>query len=390
MKLFDLNYRCAPPGVRKIDPVVLYFERLDEEGTHVEFSSLSAGEKVLVLLSISMLNIDSSRVIIQKPPLLLLDEIDASLHPAVLHQWIKTIQDKVVGKMGIPCIMTTHSPVTVALAPEEALFEMRRENIPLSKISTREALNKLTVGLPSMEVDFTQRRQIFVEADVDAEAYDRLHTLMKAKLQLRRSLNFLSTGIKNKQGIEQGTGCAAVGKVVSGLADFGSLSTFGLLDWDGDRTPSGRIHILAQGTHYAFDNVILHPLLIGLLLIRNRKPPSENLPPFVGIDRLKSTRLQEIADAVQSKLKYPAGASEEKVPVKFVNDLIIMTDEAFCQSNGHKMEEALSTAFPSLKQFTMQKGKLALAVIDQVLEDCPDLCPKPLAEAFRTLSEANP
>lgn len=133
MKTLSLNFQIAPPSQRNIDPVVLFFERLDD-GTHIEFSSLSAGEKVLVILAIALLNINPFRVAVQRPQLLLLDEIDASLHPAVLHQWMTTIREKVVGEMGIPCIMTTHSPITVALAPETSLYEMSRERAPLTRI----------------------------------------------------------------------------------------------------------------------------------------------------------------------------------------------------------------------------------------------------------------
>lgn len=390
METFGLNYRFAPPGERDIDPVVLFFERLDNDGTYVEFSSLSAGEKVLVILAIALLNIDPFRAAVQQPQLLLLDEIDASLHPAVLHQWMTIIQDKVVGQMGIACVMTTHSPVTVALAPEESLYEMSRADVPIAAIKKREALNKLTVGLPSMEVDFTRRRQVFVEAEVDAEAYDRLHTLMKAELQLVHSLNFLSTGIKNKQGVEQGTGCDAVKKVVGELSGFGSLSTFGLLDWDGTRSADGRIHVLAQGTHYAFDNLILNPLLVGVLLIRNGFPPAEDSPRFVGINQLEQADMQRIADAVQSRLTYPEDAPSGKEPTQFNSALTIMTDKAFCHCNGHKMEETLTAAFPSLKKYTSQRGKLALAVIDGVLGDYPSLCPMPIIEAFQKLADADP
>jgi predicted ATPase len=391
LQTFGLNYRFAPPGMRSIDPVTLFFERLDDENTHVEFGALSAGEKVLVILAVALLNVDPVRATVQRPELLLLDEIDASLHPAVLHQWMATIREKVVGDLRIPCILTTHSPVTVAMAPESSLFEISRQTPPLRPISQREALNKLTVGLPSLQLDFTQRRQVFVEAEVDAEAYDRLQTLMKAELQLPRSLNFLSTGVKKKDGSEQGTGCAAVMKVVNDLAGFGSLSTFGLLDWDGGRSPQGRIHVLAQGSHYAFDNVILNPLLIGLLLIRDGRPPADDLPRFAGADRLAPGDLQRIADSVQSKLKYPPNAPAGRVAAHFFGGAQVDVDQAFCLCNGHEMEDALKAAFPRLNIYSGKgRGKLALEIIERVLGDYPLLCPVPFVDAFRALANADP
>lgn len=387
---FNLNYRIAAPGSRAIDPIVLYFERLDDNGIHVQFADLSAGEKVLVILAIALMNVDPIRAVMRRPELLLLDEIDASLHPAVLHQWMSTIQEKVVGERGISCIITTHSPVTVALAPEASLYEMARSATPLRKIKKQEALNNLTVGLPSMEIEFTQRRQVFVEAEVDAEAYDLLYSRLKNELRLPRSLNFLSTGIKNKNGIEQGTGCDAVRKVVTELEGFGSLSTFGLLDWDGKREPTNRIKVLAKGSHYAFDNVILNPLLIGILLIRFGEPPAGNLPRFVGIDHAEAAELQAIADAVQSKLTYADDAPTGQTGVEFTGGISIMTDTGFCETNGHAIEGALAKEFPLLKKFTQKKGQLALTVIEKVLGDCPQLCPQLIADAYRELANADP
>ena len=387
---FGLNYRVAPPPPRTFDPVTLYFERLDRPDTYVGFNDLSAGEKVLVILAVGLLNVDPTRAVVRRPQLLLLDEIDASLHPAVLHQWMTTIRERVVGELGIPCIMTTHSPVTVALAPEASLFEMGLDSVPLRKIAQREALNKLTVGLPSMNADFTQRRQVFVEAEGDAQAYDELHSLIKAELQLPCSLSFLSTGIKRDKE-ESGTGCAAVVSVVDKLTSFGNLSTFGLLDWDGKTEPRGRIHVLAQDTHYAFDNVILHPLLVGLLLIRDKKSPAAELPRFGGADGLEVVDLQRISDAVENKLSFPDGLPAGRAAVHFMGGVAIETRQAFLHCNGHTMEDEIEAAFPAVKAYTGRgRGKLALAVVKHVIGDYPNFCPQPIVDAFRQLATMAP
>jgi len=386
LRSFGLNYRIAPPGPRLIDTVSLFFERLDDEDGHVDFKDLSAGEKVHVILAVALLNVDPLRAVIQRPELLLLDEIDASLHPTVLHQWMDVLQEKVVGELGIPCILTTHSPITVALAPEGSLFDMERRSPPLRSTDRRTALNRLTVGLPALEVEFTLRRQVFVEADVDAQAYDRLFHLTKAELPLRRSLSFLSTGVKKDDGSEEGTGCDAVRKVVSDLAGFGSLSTLGLLDWDGKRTSENRIVVLGEGEYYAFDNLILHPLLIGMLLIREGKNPDATLPRFGGAAHLDVRDLQRIADSVQTRMAYPAGSPNGRTTTRLLGNQKIGTDLAFCRTNGHAVEEALKVAFAPLNAFSRRRGQLALTVVDKVLGDLPQLCPGPIAAAFETLA----
>ena len=134
----------------------------------------------------------------------------------------------------------------------------------------------------------------------------------------------------------------------------------------------------------------MNPLLIGLLLIKIDKPPAEDLPRFSAVEQLEERDLQRIADAVQSKLIYPDDAPNGTVVTLFQRNIKTATDRAFCESNGHIMEEALDTAFPPLKMFTRQRGKLAMAVIDRVLGDYPILCPKLLSDAFEKLAMADP
>jgi hypothetical protein len=380
---FDLDFQVAPPSLRLGDPIELRLQTLDGKAS-VEFHALSSGEKILFQLATALLKVDPVRAIIMRPKLLLLDEMDASLHPKVLHRWIGVLREKVVNGLGITCILTTHSPITVALAPEESLFEMVRAEPRIAKVNKREALNRLTVGLPALSVDYSGRRQVFVEADTDAGSYDRLHTLLKADLQLPLSLNFLSTGIKRGKD-ELGTGCDAVRTIVGKLEEFGNISTFGLVDWDGQARSEGRVHVLAEGVHYAFDNIILHPLLIGLLLLMDGNPPADGLIKFAQAGRGDPAALQAVADAVQSKLDYPEGVAGT-VDVQFLNGVAIRTEKAFCLSNGHKMEEALRAAFPKLKRYPLGGGKLINEVIERVLGDMPGFCPMPIVEAFRRLA----
>ena len=54
------------------------------------------------------------------PKVLLFDEIDAPLHPSMSRSLLRTIQKTLVEEHGIFVILTTHSPSTVALAPDTA------------------------------------------------------------------------------------------------------------------------------------------------------------------------------------------------------------------------------------------------------------------------------
>ena len=99
---------------------------------------------------------------------IILDEPDAHLHPEMSNILIKALNETFVKKIGIKVIITTHSPMTVALAPEESIFQLN--NHPetfLKKISKDDALKNLTNGLPSLTIDYENHRQVFVESPTD-------------------------------------------------------------------------------------------------------------------------------------------------------------------------------------------------------------------------------
>ena len=85
----------------------------------VKFSELSSGEKVLISLVFALYN---TKFDVEFPKVLLMDEPDASLHPSMTKQFLDVIQKVFVQDKGVKVILTTHSPSTVALAPEEAIF----------------------------------------------------------------------------------------------------------------------------------------------------------------------------------------------------------------------------------------------------------------------------
>jgi ABC-type glutathione transport system ATPase component len=103
------------------------------------------------------------------PKLLLLDEIDAPLHPSMARTILDIIIKTLLGVYGIEVLATTHSPSTVALAPEDALYAMREGQPGLTKVTKDEALSILTVGVPTLSISYDGRRQVFVESPIDAQ-----------------------------------------------------------------------------------------------------------------------------------------------------------------------------------------------------------------------------
>ena len=108
------------------------------------FEELSSGEKVLLALACSMF---SANELLLLPRVLLLDEVDASLHPSMIRTLLNAIQNTFVDK-GAKAVVATHSPTTVALAPACALYfvEAGLKQRKIKKISKKKALALLSEG----------------------------------------------------------------------------------------------------------------------------------------------------------------------------------------------------------------------------------------------------
>ncbi|QHL90798.1 AAA family ATPase [Sphingomonas changnyeongensis] len=117
IEAFGLPYEVAAPDTLKFTPVSINLLK-KPAGEAVGTANLSSGEKVLFQFALSSFEYDEQLMNVKRPKLLLLDEMDASLHPEMVHRWLGAISNGLVEKQGIYCIITTHSPTTVALAPK--------------------------------------------------------------------------------------------------------------------------------------------------------------------------------------------------------------------------------------------------------------------------------
>lgn len=121
---------------------------INPEDSKVGFENLSSGEQVLISLIISTYK--STLENNQFPDVILLDEIDASLHPSMCKYLLNTIKEIFI-KKGSKVILTTHSPTTVALTEEESIYVMKPngEN-RVQKVSKTEAIKELSHGFISI------------------------------------------------------------------------------------------------------------------------------------------------------------------------------------------------------------------------------------------------
>ncbi len=313
-----LEYEFNEPTEANLEtPFVL---RLINKRTKSEIglNDLSSGEKVIMSLVFALYN---SKLEFQFPQVLLLDEPDASLHPSMAKQFLDVIEDVFVKERGVKVIMTTHSASTVALAPEKSLFVINKTTPRIRKTTKDEALSILTQGVPSLSVNYENRRQVFVESEYDVFFYDKLYGKLKNKLIPEISLNFISSGIGNSGNCDQ------VRDVVNKLAiEFKNKYIFGIIDWDGKNGGNKHVKILGKGKRYSIENYILDPILIAAFLLRETFITREDLnlsdnETYVDFKNLSIVRLQAISDFVTDRIK-PLINPTDDIKISIMNPII--------------------------------------------------------------------
>ena len=119
-------------------------------GARYELDSLSSGEKILMTLCFVSFNQYLGK---RRPKLLLLDELDALLHPSMVAALVRTLKTLFVPQ-GTKVLMTSHSPMTVAALDEADIFRVVRTggDVQISRTTKSEAINELSEGLATVDV----------------------------------------------------------------------------------------------------------------------------------------------------------------------------------------------------------------------------------------------
>jgi energy-coupling factor transporter ATP-binding protein EcfA2 len=350
-------------------------------GVAVEFTNLSSGEKVLMSFALCVYYAQDTRQVTKYPRLLLLDEVDAPMHPSMCQMLMRTITGTLVAKHGMTVVLTTHSPTTVALAPESAIHMMRGPREGLKKITKAEALNVLTEDVPTVSLDFEGRRQVFVESSNDASVYEKLYRAVRTKLSAGRSLEFIGVG-KNPG---NGSGCDQVKHVVANLTSFGNRSVFGLVDWDSTNTSDDRVTALGEGRRYSLENFLYDPLLLAILVVRVAPHRGKDFglvdqPSSEWFRRASPTELQSVTDAIVRAIT--GNPSKRDAQAKYVGGLSLATCSSYLTMRGHDLEKRVLTVFAELNKHNSHTGDLLRYLAAAVAPDFVDFLPVEIAESF--------
>ena len=118
-------------------------------GDSYSLDSLSSGEKIILSMCFATYNKTIGQ---RQPGLLLLDELDAVLHPSMISVLLAGLNELFV-TAGTPVIMATHSVTTVSCLDEGVVFRMSRfgRRVSVHPVTRAQAVEELSEGLATLE-----------------------------------------------------------------------------------------------------------------------------------------------------------------------------------------------------------------------------------------------
>ena len=386
LEKYKIKYRFQEMvfDLHETDAVFEY--KLQKTGTDIEVvvADLSSGEKIIIGLILKLFHSRYYEQDLKFPELIVLDEPDAYLHPEMSKLLLDVLYQTFVKEMKIKIVFTTHSPSTIAVTPDECIYELRNEPVTrLKKITKDDALKILTQNIPTLSIDYKSHRQVFVESPTDQGYYQTMFAKIKATEKPIFNLYFI-TAANGKGNADQ------VVRITTDIRKSGNTTAFGIIDWDLSKT--GKEYVLVHGkdSRYSIENFMLDPLYLAVLFLEQGVKNGidelgfDNTFDQYSIGDQPAEKLQQIADWVVQRFikKFPALKYENLVRIAYLNGKAIQIPSWFVLTKGHDLVLQLRKVFLSLNQFrseTELQQKLT-----EIIAKCYPLIP---LETYNLLNE---
>lgn len=393
-KLFRNKFTITDPNPKTVQHYYHPKLLLNGTGDTIESKDLSSGEKIIFWLTEQTFytKYSKSSISFREKSIVLLDEPDSHLHPQMILDFYECLQ-ALHDSLNFTFIINTHSPTTVALCPNENIFNLSHhfeKNIfEINKINKDGAISQLLDGVTQISVNPENCRQVYVENSNDSYVYEKLYTYIKnrsSKIDPNISLFFISAGPKianselskqinhvygesekTKTLIEKINGdsnCQQVIGIVNHLKSTRNRTVRGLIDWDKQkRTHGDEVVVFAQNYAYSIENIIYDPISIYAYLTSNfHKSPDY----FFECDEDYNWRnclneqnaLQQIVDTVTEDVLGRPNARNHRID--YMGGTSVLGDEEYFipvnGENGHDFEEKVLNKYGEIKKL-LSKGR---------------------------------
>lgn len=351
----------------------------------MRFGDLSSGEKVLMSFALCVYNATGKNPVVF-PRVLLLDEVDAPLHPEMVDVVLRVMKNILVDGHDIKVILTTHKPTTVALAPEGSIYQMLQSGPELTPISREKAVSILTVGIPTMAFTTDMRLQVFTEASIDATVFGRMYQLFKSKLPGSRSIEFIQSGRKGSGG-DLDAGRSRVNNLVSELRRAGASTVLGIVDWDGRDNNKDWVYELCRGKRHSLENLFLDPVILVSLLARDFTSLAKDIgvmetgEKYLDIFKWNTQRWQTAVDLLGMRV---LGCVEDRVDVNYANSMSLSIPRKLLLMRGHDLVHLVKTRLNgSLDRYP--DNKLLDYISQIIVPEIEDLVPRDIIETLEEI-----
>lgn len=377
MRTAHLPYEVEAP-LRFRPSINYHLQLIDRQrDIRIQVNDLSTGEKVLMSLALSIYSTEEKAA---RPDILVIDEPDAPLHPEFSNYLIQAIKESIVEKSGVRVIITTHSPTTVAMAPEESIYQMNKDLSKPVKVTKQQAINLLTKDLDNMRVSIEERRQIFVESKNDVGYYNRLYKCLSSNCVFTTVPFFLAA----KSG--DGSNCDAVKEIVNALRTHGNDLVYGVIDYDGHNHGNQYIHVVGGDKRYAIDNYVFDPIFVAFLLIGRHITTSEDM----GLERdVKFTQLHSLThEEVQTMIDYVASTlgfnNTNKTSYSVLKPDTFEVATEWFTIQGHTLESKIVQKWPQINGIVHGHGEEFFKnyMLDNVIAEFPQYIAQEVKELF--------
>ena len=269
-------------------------------GDSYDLHTLSSGESILMCLCLIWFDQELGR---RRPDLILLDELDALLHPSMVSALVACLKRLFVAN-GTRVVMATHCASTVAALADDEIFRLTRRagHIRLRPVSRSEAVEELSDGIATLDMGLRIATSNSADVTIVSEGKNYLHLRRWAELfypeevavfdklpdrtsaaELRSYARILSTMRTNSHllFIWDCDKAAVVGKISAELPATANVTVFALGQRENPMAPSG--------IENKYNEEVLKPFCLEV-----RRPNS----PGRVFYRLDSDRKTELAEYV--------------------------------------------------------------------------------------------
>ncbi|GEM_PF-1319567 len=368
--------------------VRIQFILRNNQGIEVNPASLSSGERVIFGLLVKLFQNEYYNSNLSFPNLIVFDEPDAHLHPELSGLLIDVLRKTFVIDLGIKVIVSTHSPSTVALSPDDSIFEIK--NYPkteLKKIDKDRALDILTGHLPTLSIDYKNHKQIFVESPTDVEYYQTIFNKIYNEERLPYKLYFISNSAGKGNSNE-------VIKIVQKIRESGNKTSFGIIDWDLNNKRNEYVYVHGENSRYSIENFLFDPLYVSVLLMEME---AHNIFEELDIERTynqysigneSNEFLQSVADwFFNSYYKFFNHNEKDKsdfIKIEYYNKKNINIPKWFAHFKGHDFELRIKKVFPCLEGKFTSDGDLKRK-LSTIIGKCFPLTPKDSIDLIKNI-----